>query len=115
MGFGLADIRPTPAILAAQAFNGVLLPLVALFLLAAMNDGALLGENANGPVANAFGLLVVGVATMLGLTALVRAAGTAFGFELPEPGLMLPAFAVVGVFVARAVIRAAGQKALPAT
>ncbi len=31
---------------------------------------------------------------------------TAFGFELPEPGLMLPAFAVVGVFVARAVIRA---------
>ena len=115
VGFGLADIRPTPAILAAQAFNGVLLPLVALFLLAAMNDGALLGENANGPVANAFGLLVVGVATMLGLTALVRAAGTAFGFELPEPGLMLPAFAVVGVFVARAVIRAAGQKALPAT
>merc|ERR1711969_280787 len=105
VGFGLADIRPTPAILAAQAFNGVLLPLVALFLLAAMNDGALLGENANGPVANAFGLLVVGVATMLGLTALVRAAGTAFGFELPEPGLMLPAFAVVGVFVARAVIR----------
>ena len=77
-----------------------------------MNDGALLGENANGPVANAFGLLVVGVATMLGLSALVRAAGTAFGFELPEPGLMLPAFAVVGVFVARAVIRAAGQKAL---
>ena len=115
VGFGLADIRPTPAILTAQAFNGVLLPLVALFLLAAMNDGALLGENANGPVANAFGLLVVGVATMLGLTALVRAAGTAFGFELPEPGLMLPAFAVVGVFVARAVIRAAGQKALPAT
>ena len=112
VGFGLADIRPTPAILTAQAFNGVLLPLVALFLLAAMNDGALLGENANGPVANAFGLLVVGVATMLGLTALVRAAGTAFGFELPEPGLMLPAFAVVGVFVARAVIRAAGQKAL---
>ena len=112
VGFGLADIRPTPAILTAQAFNGVLLPLVALFLLAAMNDGALLGENANGPVANAFGLLVVGVATMLGLTALVRAAGTAFGFELPEPGLMLPAFAVVGVFVARAVIRTAGQKAL---
>ena len=52
---------------------------------------------------------------MLGLTALVRAAGTAFGFELPEPGRMLPAVAVVGVFVARAVIRAAGQKALPAT
>lgn len=105
--FGLADIRPTPAILAAQAFNGALLPLVALFLLAAMNDETLLGETANGPLANGFGLLVVGVATMLGLTALARAAGTALGFALPDPGLMLPAFAVLGVFLNRAVTRRA--------
>ncbi|WP_370190994.1 NRAMP family divalent metal transporter [Qipengyuania sp.] len=107
LAFGLADIRPTPAILAAQAFNGALLPLVALFLLAAMNDETLLGETANGPLANGFGLLVVGVATMLGLTALARAAGTALGFALPDPGLMLPAFAVLGVFLGRAVTRRA--------
>lgn len=107
LGFGLADIKPTPAILAAQAFNGALLPLVALFLLAAMNDEKLLGENANGLAANGFGLLVVGVATMLGLTGLARAANTTFGFELPDPGLMLPGFAVLGVFLARAVTRRA--------
>lgn len=105
--FGLADIRPAPAILAAQAFNGALLPLVALFLLAAMNDDALLGENANGLAANGFGLLVVGVATMLGLTAVARVAGSIFGFELPDPGLMLPAFAVLGVFMGRAATRRA--------
>ncbi len=105
LGFGLADIRPGPAILAAQAFNGVLLPLVALFLLAAMNDEALLGERVNGLAANAFGLLVVGVATMLGLTAVARVASSVLDFELPDPGLMLPAFAVLGVFLARAVTR----------
>jgi len=105
LGFGLADIRPAPAILAAQAFNGALLPLVALFLLAAMNDAAALGGHANGLLANAFGMLVVGVATMLGLTALARAAGTLFGFGLPAPGIILPAFAVIGVFAARAVTR----------
>lgn len=105
LGFGLADIRPTPAILAAQAFNGALLPLVALFLLAAMNDETLLGDAANGPLANGFGLLVVGVATMLGLTAVARASSTALGFALPDPGLMLPAFAVLGVFLGRAVTR----------
>ncbi len=105
LGFGLADIRPAPAILAAQAFNGALLPLVALFLLAAMNDAAALGGHANGLLANAFGMLVVGVATMLGLTALTRAAGTLFGFGLPAPGIILPAFAVIGVFAARAVTR----------
>ena len=107
LGFGLADVRPGPAILAAQAFNGALLPLVALFLLAAMNDEALLGERVNGLAANGFGLLVVGVATMLGLTAVARAAGSVFGFELPDPGLMLPAFAVLGVFLGRAVTRRA--------
>ncbi|QYJ07541.1 NRAMP family divalent metal transporter [Qipengyuania flava] len=105
LALGLADVRPGPAILAAQAFNGALLPLVALFLLAAMNDEALLGERANGLAANGFGLLVVGVATMLGLTAVARVVGSVFGFELPDPGLMLPAFAVLGVFLGRAVTR----------
>lgn len=107
LGFGLADVKPTPAILAAQAFNGALLPLVALFLLAAVNDAAVLGDHANGRLANAFGLLVVGVATMLGLVAILRAAGAVFGFALPEPGLLLPACAVLGVFLGRAVTRRA--------
>ncbi len=112
LGFGLADIKPTPAILAAQAFNGVLLPLVTLFLLAAVNDAKFLGDHVNGRAANGFGLLVVGIATMLGLTALVRAAGTTFGFDLPDPGLMLPAFAVFGVFVGRAIIRKSTSEGL---
>ena len=107
LGFGLADIRPAPAILAAQAFNGALLPLVALFLLAAMNDAERLGTRANGLVANAFGLLVVGVASMLGLTALARVIATVSGTALPAPGLMLPAFALIGVFAGRAVTRRA--------
>lgn len=107
LGFGLADIRPAPAILAAQAFNGALLPLVALFLLAAMNDVERLGTRANGLVANAFGLLVMGVASMLGLTALARVIATVSGMALPAPGLMLPAFALIGVFAGRAVTRRA--------
>ncbi|MBO6527496.1 NRAMP family divalent metal transporter [Erythrobacter sp.] len=111
LGFGLAAIKPTPAILAAQAFNGVLLPLVALFLLAAMNDHALLGDKANGLAANGFGLLVVGVATMLGLTAVARAAGAVLGFALPDPGLMLPAFALLGVLAGRAITRRAQPSA----
>ena len=44
---------------------------------------------------------------MLGLTALARATATLFGFDLPDPGLMLPAFALLGVFTGRAVMRRA--------
>lgn len=105
VALGLADVRPGPAIIAAQAFNGMLLPLVALFLFAAMNDADLLGERVNGPVANGFGLLVVAIATMLGLVTLVRAGAAALGYELPDPGWLLPLFAIAGLVMGRATMR----------
>ncbi len=106
---GLADIRPGPAIIAAQAFNGALLPLVAMFLFAAMNDDDLLGDQANGPLANAFGLLVVALATMLGLVALLRAGSVAFAYQLPDPDWMLPVLAIVGVALGRAAMKRADR------
>jgi Mn2+/Fe2+ NRAMP family transporter len=55
LGFGLAGIKPIPAILLARALNGLLLPLVSVFLLMliAVNDRELIGrEDVNGKVAN---------------------------------------------------------------
>jgi Mn2+/Fe2+ NRAMP family transporter len=46
--FGLLEVRPVPAILVAQALNGLLLPVVALFLLVVMNDRNQLRESTNG-------------------------------------------------------------------
>jgi len=43
VGFGLAGVRPIPAIVLAQAANGMLLPLVAVFLFLAVNDVRLMG------------------------------------------------------------------------
>ena len=103
-GFGLADVRPGPAILAAQAFNGALLPLVALFLLAAMNDPDLQRGAANGPLANAVGLVVVGIACMLGLVALARVLASVSGAGLPDPALLLPVTAVIGLLLGLAAI-----------
>ena len=57
---------PVQAILIAQAANGVLLPLVAVFLLIVMNRKALLGEHVNGPLGNILGGVVMLVATGLG-------------------------------------------------
>ncbi len=47
MAFGITDVRPVPVIILAQAFNGLLLPLVAVFLWMTMNDRQLLGEAAS--------------------------------------------------------------------
>ena len=42
----------------AQAANGLLLPVIALFLMAVMNSRRLMGEHRNGPVSNILGALV---------------------------------------------------------
>lgn len=75
--FGTMGIKPIPAIMLAQAANGILLPVVAFFLLWAANDRRRLAGHSNGPVANILGSVVVLVATGLGLWALLRLAGLA--------------------------------------
>lgn len=66
--------RPLEAILLAQAANGLLLPVVAVFLLWVMNRRALIGAAVNGWLANTLGGLVVAFAAFLGLSQLWRLA-----------------------------------------
>ena len=73
MAFGIADVRPIPVIILAQAFNGLLLPLVAVFLWIAMNDRDLLGEGLNSRFQNLVMGVVVLVCIGLGLRGLLAA------------------------------------------
>ena len=73
MAFGIADVRPIPVIILAQAFNGLLLPLVAVFLWIAMNDRDLLGDGVNSRLQNLVMGVVVLVCIGLGLRGLVAA------------------------------------------
>jgi manganese transport protein len=60
----------------AQVANGILLPAMAIFLLAAVNDGRRMGEMANGRLLNLLGGAVVLVTLIIGITAIVRALGS---------------------------------------
>ncbi len=73
--FSLLAVRPIPAILFAQAANGLLLPLVAGLLLYLANDRQLLGARTNGRTSNLLGATAVLVAGALGVLSLVRALG----------------------------------------
>lgn len=64
--FAALQTRPLPAILFAQAANGLLLPVVAVALLWVMNRTALLGRHRNGRLANGLGAIVVLVTIVLG-------------------------------------------------
>jgi len=59
--------KPLPAILFAQATNGLLLPIIAIFLLVVMNKSNALGEFKNTLWSNLAGVLVVSVVVGLGL------------------------------------------------
>ena len=88
--FGLADVKPIPAIILAQALNGVLLPFVAVFLLLCVNDRRLMkGAGLNGAVANGVLGAVVAVAVMLGVNNVAKALVATFGLEPPGEGRLL--------------------------
>lgn len=69
------EIKPVRLILTAQFANGLLLPIVGIFLLIAMNRKSLLGQHRNGVVANLLGGLVVLITFGLGLRYMLRALG----------------------------------------
>ncbi len=73
--FAALGTNPVSLIVFAQAANGVLLPIIAIFLLVAVNRSDLLGEYKNGTVSNILGGIVVLIAAGLG----VRLILTAFG------------------------------------
>lgn len=90
VGFGVAQVPPIPAIIAAQAFNGILLPVAALFLFFAVNDRRLMGEAAlNGAFANLATAAVVAVTVVLGLLNLLKAAAGVLGDEPPREDRVL--------------------------
>ncbi|GGD17463.1 Nramp family divalent metal transporter [Aquisalinus flavus] len=69
---GFFGIKPVNVIVFAQLANGLLLPIIAIFLLVTMNRKKLLGVHTNGLVTNLLGGLVVLVSVGLGLRLILR-------------------------------------------
>jgi Mn2+/Fe2+ NRAMP family transporter len=72
--FSLLDIKPIPAIILAQAINGVLLPIFTVFVFLIINDIRLLRDGyTNNLLLNLLTLVVVGMTCFLGLYNLLTA------------------------------------------
>ncbi len=70
--FAATGTKPVAAIVFAQAINGMILPVLAIFLLVAVNRSDLLGEHRNRWASNLLGVLVVVGAGALGTWNLLR-------------------------------------------
>lgn len=98
--FGLMDVQPIPAIILAQALNGLLLPIVTVFLFMAVNDTELLSTRyANGRLANLFMLIIVGVTCFLGFNNIWKAINRGLGLSLAQNSSYLLVIGLLSFFV----------------
>lgn len=72
--FSLTNIKPIPAIIAAQAINGILLPVIAIFLILTVNDKKLLPATfLNSTLINTLMLIVLLICCFLGINNVLKA------------------------------------------
>jgi Mn2+/Fe2+ NRAMP family transporter len=99
MAFGIAGFRPVPAIILAQALNGLILPVIGIFLLLAVNNPRLMKDRRSSIKANMLLALVVFVAIMLGLLGMIRSAVSAFGLDVQNWWILVMADALLSLIL----------------
>jgi len=88
--FGFMEVKPIPAIIIAQAFNGLILPMIAIFLIYVINDPEIIGkENLNGWISNILMSIVLWVTLILGFTNIFKSIAKTIGYDLASTDLVL--------------------------
>lgn len=73
--FGVLDIKPLPVIVAAQALNGFILPLLGVILIVSANDAKRMGNQMNSAFLNLMAFVVLEVLLLLGFNGLWNTLG----------------------------------------
>jgi len=73
--FATFGLKPVRIIIVAQFANGLLLPVLAVFLLMVMNNKSILGEFTNRRLINIIGILIILVTFLLGLKSIASVTG----------------------------------------
>ena len=73
--FSLSGFKPIEAIVFAQVANGILLPVIAAYLLRVMNSRDVMGDSTNSAISNLSGVIVVLIAFGLGVWSLIHVIG----------------------------------------
>ena len=84
MSFGMSDVKPIPAIILAQALNGLVLPFISIFLVYVVNNPQLMNEaGLNKKLNNILMGIVVWVTLNLGFFNVLKAIYKTFGLGTP--------------------------------
>lgn len=98
--FGISGYRPIPVIIAAQAINGLILPLVAVYLIILCNDKSLIPEKfRHHALYNLLLLFVLAVVLVIGLHNIDKSIAQIFAYEAGNWTVILILTLLVIVFV----------------
>ena len=98
MTFALVDIEPVPAIIFAQALNGIILPLVSFLLVYFVHDRNLTGR-INSPLNSALLGITLVITVIIGLNNLVLAISRIFDQPVDRPQLAFYIYAFTAIFI----------------
>jgi Mn2+/Fe2+ NRAMP family transporter len=104
MGFGMAGFRPVPAIILAQALNGLILPLIGIFLFLAVNNREWMGQYTNRLAGNSLMIAIVFITIIIGLSGILRAVVTALGLEIVNWGIAMLGIAILSFLMVGVVL-----------
>jgi len=90
LGFGLAEVKPIPAIIIAQALNGLILPFISIFLIYVINDPMLMGTGkTNSWFSNILMGIVMWVTMMVGIINVIKAFSKILEITINNDNLLL--------------------------
>jgi Mn2+/Fe2+ NRAMP family transporter len=96
--FGISGVRPIPVILVVQALNGLILPLIAGFLLLIVNDRKLMpAVHRPGVIYNLVLLAVFGSVLLISLNNVNKSVSAAFGFQPSWTIVLMISLGAVGI------------------
>ncbi|ELR72240.1 manganese transporter [Fulvivirga imtechensis AK7] len=88
--FGISEVKPIPVIIAAQALNGMILPMVAILLIIQANNARLIGSQyMNSKWFNVLSLIILNIVLLIGLNNIFKAATNALGLAATDETVRL--------------------------
>lgn len=106
LGFGLSQVQPVPAIILAQALNGIILPIVAVGLLILVNNSRLMTSEAVNTIGiNMVMSAVVFITIIIGVRNVARALTNALPVDLVNETYIVVAAVVIAVLISWPVYR----------
>lgn len=103
--FGLAEVKPIPAIILAQALNGLILPFISIFLIYVINDPVLMGEkNTNGWFSNILMAIVMWVTLIMGSISVIKAIGSAIKNPVKQGEMLIVIVSIVTFIISAGIL-----------